>query len=286
MRHGTRFFIVIAALAAGTIAGAGFAFRQDLRDAYAKWRRGPVPEAVSREEFLALAEEEAPSAEDDLPEPREEEPAEAPPSPVPDGAGSPEPQPAPEPRALPASMNLKVLFVPQAPFKVWDPLHEDACEEASMIMLQTYAEGTASLSVEEMDARIYDLVGYEEERGLGPSITAEQTAEVMRARLGLDAKVVPLASIDDLKRRLAAGTPVILPAAGKLLFNPNFRNGGPVYHMLVAKGYVDGRIVTNDPGTRLGADYVYDEDVLWNAVADWTGDGVDPSRKVMIVVEE
>ena len=50
------------------------------------------------------------------------------------------------------------------------------------------------------------------------------------------------------------GVPVLLPAAGRLLRNPYFSGQGPLYHMLVVKGYTrDGKIITDDPGTRLAA---------------------------------
>ena len=62
---------------------------------------------------------------------------------------------------------------------------------------------------------------------------------------------------------------------------------GPLYHMLVVKGYTkDGTIITNDPGTRRGADFLYDPDALFNAVHDWNGGNVNEGAKVMVVVEE
>ena len=39
---------------------------------------------------------------------------------------------------LPAEINLKVPFVLQAPNALWDALHEDACEEASVIMFNAF----------------------------------------------------------------------------------------------------------------------------------------------------
>jgi len=103
-----------------------------------------------------------------------------------------------------------------------------------------------------------------------------------------NARVVPVTSIMDIKKELAKGNAVLLPANGKLLRNPNFRNGGPPYHMITAKGYTDSSVIVNDPGTRLGADYVYKDDVLFTALADWVGAndvGVASGPKVMIVVE-
>lgn len=271
MRRTLPLFAILAVAAA---AAALFAYRGDLRDAYGRWKRGPVPPAVSRDEAR-------------------NKPAEKPPAPVlsvVNAAPRPEtaqpPAPADGADARPASYNLKVIFIPQAPFKVWDATHEDTCEEASMLMLKAYVDGTDAMTIDDMERKIQAVVAYEQEKyGDFKSTDAARTAEVMRDDLGLrGAEVVAIASIDDVKREIAAGNPVLLPAAGKLLKNPNFKNGGPLYHMLLAKGYTPSRIVTNDPGTRLGADYAYDDDVLWNAIHDWNGGDVGNGAKVMIVV--
>jgi len=96
--------------------------------------------------------------------------------------------------------------------------------------------------------------------------------------------VLPLSSVNDLKRAVANGYPVIVPASGKELPNPNFRNGGPLYHMLVVKGYTADRIITNDPGTHLGADFTYTYDGLMNAAHDWNGGDVTHGAPVMIII--
>lgn len=271
---------LITLVAVAAACAALFAYRGDLRDAYNRWRRGPVPPAITRDE--ALKQSAAAPAAPALP------PVNAAPQtaaePRPDTDGSPEV--AAPAAARPASYNLKVLFIPQAPFKVWDATHEDTCEEASMLMLKTYVDGTDAMTLDDMERKLQDIITYEQDKyGDFRSTDAERTAEVMRDHLGLrGAEAVTIASLDDVKREIAAGRPVMLPAAGKLLKNPNFKNGGPLYHMLLAKGYTSSRIITNDPGTRLGADYAYDDDVLWNAIHDWNGGDVEHGAKVMIVV--
>jgi hypothetical protein len=185
-------------------------------------------------------------------------------------------------------MHLLVPFTPQAPNANWAMPYQEACEEASLLMVAgyyhgdqgTYATGTA-------DTKILDLIGFEQDQfGLGPDMTAAQTAEVIQAYdPSLQAEVVAVTSIDQIKLFVAQGIPVIVPADGKALANPNFRNGGPVYHMLVITGYdAEGHFITNDPGTRKGYDYMYDEQVLLNAIHDWNGGDVPNGNKVMIVI--
>ncbi len=188
---------------------------------------------------------------------------------------------------LPATINLAVPMVYQAPLSNWDAIHEDACEEASILMVKAFLDGERSISREEMDRRILGVVDYEMKTlGYFESTDAATTVGIMRDYLGMSGmKILPVASIDDVKAQLAAGRPVIIPADGKALKNPNFRHGGPAYHMLVAKCYKPGKIITNDPGTRLGADYVYDETVLFDAIHDWNGGDPPNGAKVVIVVE-
>ncbi len=267
------------------VGGVAYANRQDLRDVLARWLQGPLPPAESWGDIKAkpvgiYVPPEAVNV--PVPIPGANQPPIAPPTVPPPITSVPV---TAEP--LPASINLKVPFYPQTPLQVWDKIHEDTCEEASMLMIRGFLAGTPAPSKEEMDRQLLDIVDYENKTlGYFESTDADTTVQVMRDYLGLKAAtVITPASIDDIKRELAEGRPVILPTSGKALKNPNFRSGGPVYHMLVVKGYVKGKFITNDPGTRKGADYVYAEQLLWNAIADWTGSGVDATKKRMIIVQ-
>ena len=61
-----------------------------------------------------------------------------------------------------------------------------------------------------------------------------------------------IASAFDITKELSEGRIVIVPTAGRLLKNPHFTASGPLYHMLVIKGFDDAKhtFITNDPGTR------------------------------------
>ena len=87
-----------------------------------------------------------------------------------------------------------------------------------------------------------------------------------------------------MKSALANGSPIIVPAAGRELANPNFTGAGPLYHMLVVRGYTDSTFVTNDPGTRNGNGYVYKQKIIMDAMGDWNGGDPANGAKVVIVV--
>ena len=189
---------------------------------------------------------------------------------------------------LPESVNLHVPFLSQAPNQVWSMPYQEACEEASLIMVDAYLRGrTKSYPPSEGDERLLDLIAHEVSMGLSPDLTAHEIEQVVNSYYS-DRRVDLMSppSIERIRASLAAGFPVIIPASGKALGNPNFRNGGPLYHMLVIKGYLsDGRWITNDPGTRRGADYIYDQDVLMQAIHDWNGGDVTHGTPIMIVVK-
>ena len=179
---------------------------------------------------------------------------------------------APSPSAgistLPTNALIDIAFTAQAPNAVWDALHEDACEEASFIMVKHYLDKTSLGSPSDVDQEIQAMVAYETQNGYGPSITSEDLAKVVQNHYGMTGQVKS-ATIENIESDIASGHPVIIPAAGKLLDNPNFKDGGPNYHMLVIKGYDGTNFITNDPGTRNGNGYVYTQTTLMNAIHDW-----------------
>jgi hypothetical protein len=190
--------------------------------------------------------------------------------------------------SVPDEFNLDVPFTSQAPFAVWDEVHQETCEEASAYMVAAYYAGvTGRIDPETADKELLRLVALERERfGYFEDTTAAETAALIADAYGLRAEVELDPTADDIRAHVAAGRPVIVPAAGRLLGNPNFTGEGPPYHMLVIRGYVGDRFVANDPGTRRGEAYVYSEAVIMNAIHDWTGslDTIESGQKAVLVV--
>jgi len=197
--------------------------------------------------------------------------------------------PSPEAQEIPEFFLIKNFpFQPQAPFAVWDELHDEACEEAAIILVQWWNENKSTISAQTMDEEILNLVDWQEKNwGTHKDLTAEETAELAQGFYGLKLTPKHGIDIDDIKREISKNHPVIVPTAGRLLGNPYYRQPGPIYHMLVIIGY-DGRtIITQDIGTKRGEHYSYNGKILFNAIHDWNGspEAIEQGQKAMLVLK-
>lgn len=198
---------------------------------------------------------------------------------------------------------LNVPFTSQAPpvygdFRnkpKWDDDHNEACEEAAILMVDAYLNDK-NLTPEIADKTILRMLKFQEENYGKRNKDLEAKEVVMLAKdfYGYEnTKIVYNVSIDDIKREVANGNPVILPTAGRLLFgslssgrNPYYRDPGPLYHMLVVIGYDGDRIITNDPGTRKGENFTFKDDVLFNALHEWNKGDIEKGRSAMIIIQK
>lgn len=194
---------------------------------------------------------------------------------------------------IPNTFLLNVAFVQQAPFGKWDVVHEETCEEASMIMVDKYFRQQA-LNETIGEQELQKIIAWENDHNYAVDLTASETVKVLKDYYGLSARLSREVTVDRIKYELFKGNVVIIPAAGRLLGNPNFKAPGPIYHMLLIKGYNDKEFITNDPGTRKGNSYKYSYERLLNAIHDWNPalakDGMTDAEmaqgeKVIVVVE-
>lgn len=187
---------------------------------------------------------------------------------------------------IPAELNLAIPFTSQAPTGNWDALHEEACEETSVVMAARFLQSRTITDANDAETAIQELTSYvADTMHLPVDITAKETVQLMNQFYGFHAETKTNFTWDDVKQALAQGYPVLIPAAGQQLGNPYYTAPGPVYHMLVIKGYTAKKIITNDSGTKRGANYQYTYDTIMKAAHDWNDGDVTHGQKVMIIVK-
>ena len=167
-------------------------------------------------------------------------------------------------------IKLKVPFVPQAPFANWD-IHEQSCEEAAILIIHYYLTGK-ELTKEIADKEIINMTQFQiDHYGGEKDLYKQDFVNFVKDYYGDKVKMFENASLEDIKKELNSGNPVIMPAMAKLLKNPYYHYQG--YHMLDIIGYDTGRgvIITNDVGTKRGEGWEYSEKVIENTLQDQDG---------------
>jgi len=180
---------------------------------------------------------------------------------------------------------LIVSFTSQSPFGDWSQPWQDACEESSLVMVDSfYHDRELNSSIAEQ-AILNVLKMKEKYYGESLDENAEQIADMVNKFFSWEARVVENPSLEQMKKELDEKRLIILPTDGKQLKNPNFLNGGPDYHVLVLSGYNEKKkvFVSQDPGTKKGHNYEYSYDTIMSAMHDFLpSDQTKNSKQVAV----
>ncbi|MBD3244494.1 MAG: hypothetical protein GF335_00690 [Candidatus Moranbacteria bacterium] len=192
---------------------------------------------------------------------------------------------------LPKKIINDAPFVPQAPYKNWDHLHNEACEEAAIITAHFYLLGEDKVDKEAAEREIQNLVDRQKQIfGEHRDITAQEMVDLAENFYQEEYDLVENYSLEKIKTYLAEGSIIITPVAGRTLENPYFKQPGPLYHAVVLIGYDEKRkeFITQEPGTKRGEKYRYSYDVILNAIHDFPGQKEDilSGQKIIIVVSK
>ena len=190
-----------------------------------------------------------------------------------------------KPATLPAELNLKMTFYPQAPYGDWSLPWQESCEEASTLLVAN-VYFNHNWSRENFKNQILKMIDWENVTfGTYLDSNASQIAQILNDYLGLKTIIHDDPTYDEIKQILNKGHLIIAPFAGQMLHNPYFSGAGPIYHALVIKGYKeDQKIVTEDVGTRQGEDYVYSWSVLENALHEFAKPIESGAKKIIEVL--
>lgn len=195
------------------------------------------------------------------------------------------PEATPPAKTLPEQFVLEVPFTSQAPHANWDVVHEDTCEEAAILMADRYFAGQSITSKDEAEAALQEVIAWQKANlGFFESTTAEQTARVAREFYGLKTEIIDNPTIEQIKLAIVDNKLVIVPAAGRELGNPHYTPPGPVYHMLLIRGWTGQNFITNDAGVWQGEGWQFTYETVMSANRDWDGKGALSDQKRIIIV--
>jgi hypothetical protein len=194
------------------------------------------------------------------------------------------------------TIKQKVPFIVQAPFGNWkDPVFQNACEEASMIMAMGWINSVSLISAQDAQDKIRDLAVFEDkELGYNNDTSINDIQDIFRKYfLYQNTAIKENIILSDIKDEIYKGNIVLVPVFGRVLGNPNYTTPGPVTHMLVIVGYdpLKKEFITNDTGTRQGKDYRYNENILFSAIWGYPSGSRKPNppkgvlKKGMIIVQ-
>jgi len=186
---------------------------------------------------------------------------------------------------------LDIPFTVQAPNHDWkNPILQNACEEASVLMVMKWAQDKPLIKTEVLK-EINALSDFsEQEYGFHLDQSADDVARLIKDYYKhQNVRVEKNISADDIRKELYKGNAVLAPVNGQKLKNPFFTQPGPERHMLVFKGYDPDKkeFITNDEGIGRGNGYRYPEAVIENSLRSYPSGyhlPITETRKVMIVI--
>jgi len=193
-----------------------------------------------------------------------------------------------ETAGMPAEINLNVPFFSQAPDGDWSMPWQEACEEASSVLAWHYVTDQP-LDKETFKKEVLALVDWQKEHFGGYEHSdIEQTALMIKSYFldasskQVDMVLVEDPTVDELKDLTANGYVIIAPFAGRQLGNPFYSGEGPLYHMLIIKGYDEEHFITNDVGTKRGENFIYPYQTVMSAMHDWNDADINLGMKKII----
>ncbi|HQB51163.1 MAG TPA: C39 family peptidase [bacterium] len=172
-------------------------------------------------------------------------------------------------------INLAVPFTSQAPLAKWsDDRFQAGCEEASVLMAMRFVRGQKSIAKNDAEKAIITLSEWQLKKygSYYDTSIADTAVRLLAGFYGYKKySIKNNITKQDIINELKADRIIIAPTDGRKLKNPFFTQPGPEQHMLVIKGYDEAQdqFITNDPGTRRGADYRYKTDILMGSLRDY-----------------
>ena len=184
-----------------------------------------------------------------------------------------------------SAINWNVQFFPQAPDADWGEPWQEACEEAASTLAYYYVSDK-KLTKDQFKKDVKGLVAWQNKNfGDYKHTDISQTADMIKGYFKFsNFQILNNPTTEQMKQQLSQGNIIIAPFAGRQLKNPFYSGQGPLYHMMVIKGYDKTHFITNDVGTKRGHNFIYPYKTIMSAMHEWDDTDINKGRKRIIVL--
>jgi hypothetical protein len=175
----------------------------------------------------------------------------------------------------PNKLILDVPYINEAPDGNFSGNWKNACEEASITMVEKYYSGEKSVSIEEAKISMRILFDIQDRLyGTNASIDAIKIVEVINKYSSYKAILKNSPTINEIKKELIYKHPIISLHYGFDLQNKNipFSVIGSYYHVMVIVGYDNKTkefIVNDDGDMKNGKNHRYEYNLFMNSLHDY-----------------
>lgn len=181
---------------------------------------------------------------------------------------------------------LKINFFSQAPEKQWSQPWYDACEEASIAIVdEFYNNHGHKLTDEEASKKILRIFEIKEAVfGQSYDEKAEKIVDLINNFLNWEAKLKYNPTKDQIIEEIDNGRPVIVPVYARILNNKYFNSAAIDYHVFVLSGYDQKtkEFITQEVGTQYGNNYRYPYSTIMSAIHNFVPGNTKNGDKVVI----
>lgn len=172
-------------------------------------------------------------------------------------------------------VKLKVPYTSEVPLGSWVKPWNNACEEASMIMAESYYFGNETMDKKTAVKYMTPLFNIENKIFGGNADTdSVRTAKLLNDYLSVSAIIKINPTLEEIKDELRHDKPVVTFHYAKNLKNPNhrWRAGGSYYHVMLLVGFDDNTsdFFVHDSGDdKTGEYYRYSYDAIMSTLHDF-----------------
>jgi hypothetical protein len=175
-----------------------------------------------------------------------------------------------------APVSLVVPYIKEVPAGTSGGSWKNACEEASMAMLEQFYTGKKVMNIDAGKAFMTKLFDKENILyGSNVNSNTDQVKYLIDNYSDYNAKIINNPTVAQIKSEIDAGRPVITPHYGFALGNKDipFLRIGTSYHMETIIGYDDAaqQFIVNDSGDPIdGQGHRYNYSVFMNSIHDYS----------------